>query len=255
MELHAYVDWNFEVFDTATKAGVLMDAKLTTPFALIQVCIGDSRYPPNRGVGNRRFAQRAQAVRVHFEADLISGSRMKDAFGENSAESLVQGFTVKLKETRETRKHVENTGRNRIGERDSLASDEGGGNDDGERRVEGEGGRERNQLESKGFGVGEREKKKKRDTQEGEQGDARQIEKEESPAEEVINGNEDCLAKCEWPASGDMDGTDGWMDGWMVGRMSSNLIDSRRDMKDPDSDAHKSKGFGRWFSEPQIPKA
>lgn len=30
----------------------------------------------------------------------------------------------------------------------------------------------------------------------------------------MINGNEDCLAKCEWPASEDIDGR---MDGWTGG--------------------------------------
>lgn len=36
----------------------------------------------------------------------------------------------------------------------------------------------------------------------------------------MINGNEDCLAKCEWPASEDIDGRmDGWTGGsvWMNG--------------------------------------
>ncbi|KYN38723.1 hypothetical protein ALC56_06722 [Trachymyrmex septentrionalis] len=38
--------------------------------------------------------------------------------------------------------------------------------------------------------------------------------KEGAAEEEVINGNEDCLAKCEWPASEDIDGR---MDGWTGG--------------------------------------
>lgn len=41
--------------------------------------------------------------------------------------------------------------------------------------------------------------------------------------EEVINGNEDCLAKCEWATGAgiwmEKDGrSDGWIDGWMDGQ-------------------------------------
>lgn len=45
--------------------------------------------------------------------------------------------------------------------------------------------------------------------------------------EEVINGNEDCLAKCEWATSENMDGKDGWMDGWdgwTDGRMDEQTV-------------------------------
>ncbi|EZA51802.1 hypothetical protein X777_09559, partial [Ooceraea biroi] len=41
----------------------------------------------------------------------------------------------------------------------------------------------------------------------------------EGVVEEVINGNEDCLAKCEWAASEDMDGR---MDGWTSGCVWTN---------------------------------
>lgn len=78
----------------------------------------------------------------------------------------------------------------------------------------GRGGR-RNQLESKGFG----EKKGRRGTSWN--GECRQADgKGRRAVEEVINGNEDCLAKCEWATSGDMDGRmGGWwwcMDGWAL---------------------------------------
>jgi hypothetical protein len=74
-------------------------------------------------------------------------------------------------------------------------------------------GLERNQLESKGL------KKEDAPRKNG------LIEKKERREEEVINGNEDCLAKCEWAASEDIDGR---MDGWTGGCVWTDVGIGRR---------------------------
>ncbi|KYM97455.1 hypothetical protein ALC62_11747, partial [Cyphomyrmex costatus] len=59
-----------------------------------------------------------------------------------------------------------------------------------------------------------RELRARRFKKEGRVEEERADRKEGAAEEEVINGNEDCLAKCEWPASEDIDGR---MDGWTGG--------------------------------------
>ncbi|EGI66170.1 hypothetical protein G5I_05288 [Acromyrmex echinatior] len=59
-----------------------------------------------------------------------------------------------------------------------------------------------------------RELRARRFKKEGRAEEERADRKEGAAKEEVINGNEDCLAKCEWPASEDIDGR---MDGWTGG--------------------------------------